>query len=147
MNEACLKDSFPLPHIDMLMDTIASHELPSFMNAFLGYNQILMHPDDQEKTTFINEKGIYCYKVIPFGFKNASVTYQRLMNKMFVEQLDDTIEVYIDDMLVKSLIVEQHMTYLSQAFNVFRKYNMKFNPSKCSFGKSSRKFLGYMVIE
>ena len=62
-----------------------------------------MHPDNQEKTAFITERGIFCYKVMPFGLKNVSATYQRLFNKMFTDYLRDTMEVYIDDMLLKSL--------------------------------------------
>ncbi|KAL5580502.1 hypothetical protein UlMin_012944 [Ulmus minor] len=116
LNKACPKDSFPLPHIDMLVDATAGHELLSFMDAFSGYNQILMHPDDQEKTTFITERGIFCYKVMPFGLKNAGATYQRLVNKMFADYLGNTMEVYIDDMLVKSLLAEQHLDHLRQAF-------------------------------
>ena len=77
-----------------------------------------MHPDDQEKTAFITERGIFCYKVIPFGLKNAGATYQRLVNKMFVDYLEETMEVYIDDMLVKSLLAEQHMDHLRQAFEL-----------------------------
>ena len=83
LNKACPKDSFPLPHIDRLVEATAGHELLSFMDAFSGYNQILMNPDDQEKTSFITERGTYCYKVMPFGIKNAEATYQRLVNKMF----------------------------------------------------------------
>ncbi|KAL5564335.1 hypothetical protein UlMin_027499 [Ulmus minor] len=116
LNKACPKDSFPLPHIDILVDATAGHELLSFMDAFSGYNQILMHPDDQEKTAFITERGIFCYKVMPFGLKNAGATYQRLVNKMFADYLGNTMEVYIDDMLVKSLLAEQHLDHLRQAF-------------------------------
>ena len=147
LNEACPKDSFPLPHIDMLVDATAGHELLSFMDAFSGYNQILMHPDDQEKTAFITERGIFCYKVMPFGLKNAGATYQRLVNKMFADYLGDTMEVYIDDMLVKSLLAEQHLDHLRQAFEVLQKYGMKLNPTKCSFGVTAGKFLGYMVTQ
>ena len=86
----------------MFVDATVGHDLLNFMDAFLGYNQILMHPDDQEKTTFITEMGIFCYKVMPFGMKNASATYQRLVNKMFADYLGNTMEVYIDDILVKS---------------------------------------------
>ena len=71
-----------------------------------------MHPDDQEKTAFIIERGIFCYKVMPFSLKNADATYQRLVNKMFADYLGDTIEVYIDDMLVKSLHDDQHLNHL-----------------------------------
>ena len=118
LNKACPNDSFPFPHIDMLVDATADHELLSFMDAFSGYNQILMHPDDQEKTAFITERGIFCYKVMRFGLKNAGTTYQRLVNKMFADYLGDTMEVYIDDMLVKSLLTEQHLDLLRQAFEV-----------------------------
>ena len=112
LNKACPKDSFPLLYIDMLVDATADHELLSFMDAFSCYNQILMHPDDQENTVFITERGIFCYKVMPFGLKNANVTYQRLVNEMFANMLRDTMEVYIDDMLVKSLIAKQHLDHL-----------------------------------
>ncbi|XP_024012926.1 uncharacterized protein LOC112087144 [Eutrema salsugineum] len=78
LNKACPKDSFPLPHIDRLVEATAGNELLSFMDAFSGYNQILMHPQDREKTSFITDRGIYCYKVMPFGLKNAGATYQRL---------------------------------------------------------------------
>ena len=122
LNKACPKDSFPLPHIDMLVDPTAGHELLSFMDAFSGYNQILMHPDNQEKTAFITERGIFCYKVMPFGLKNAGATYQRLVNKMFADYLGDTMEVYIDDMLIKSILIEQHLDHLRQAFEVLQKY-------------------------
>lgn len=87
-NKACPKDPFPLPHIDAMVDATSGHELLTFLDAYSGYNQILMHPEDQEKTVFMTDKGIYCYKVLPFGLKNAGSTYQRLV-----------MEVYIDDIL------------------------------------------------
>ena len=147
LNKACPKDSFPLPHIDMLVDATARHELLSFMDAYSGYNQILMHPDDQEKTAFVTERGTFCYKVMPFGLKNAGATYQRLVNMMFAKMLGSTMEVYIDDMLVKSLVAQQHIDHLRQSFDVLDKYGMKLNPTKCSFGVSSGKFLGYLVTQ
>ena len=89
--------------------------------------------------------GIYCYKVIPFGLKNTGSTYQLLVNMMFADQIGRTMEVYIDDMLVKSLEAEDHISHLQQAFSTLQKCNMKLNPAKCSFGVSSGKFLGYIV--
>ena len=83
LNKACPKDSYPLPRIDQLMDSIVGHQLLSFMDAFLGYNRILMDEADQEKTSFITSQGLFCYKVMPFGLKNAGATYQRLVNHMF----------------------------------------------------------------
>ena len=83
INRACPKDSFPLPRIDLIVDATTGHELLSFMDAFFGYNQFSMDPNDQEKTSFITGQGTYCYRVMPFGLKNAGATYQRLVNKMF----------------------------------------------------------------
>ncbi|XP_031281105.1 uncharacterized protein LOC116139573 [Pistacia vera] len=129
-----------------MVNATVGHELLNFMDAFSGYNQILMHPNDQEKTAFITERGTYCYKVIPFGLKNARATYQRLVNKMFSDHLGKTMEVYIDDMLIKSLIAEQHLDHLSQAFAVLRKYNMKLNPNKCSFGVLSVELSEFDIV-
>ena len=109
LNKACPKDSFPLPHIDRLVEAIVGHELLSFMDAFSGYNQILMRLDDQEKTAFITDRGTYFFKVMPFGLKNAGATYQRLVNKMFADQIGKTMEVYIDDMLDKSAHKKDHV--------------------------------------
>ena len=85
LNKACPKDSYPLPRVDVLVDSTARHQLLSFMDAFLGYNQIRMHEADQEKTFFVTSQGLFYYKVMPFGLKNAGATYQRLMNKMFAQ--------------------------------------------------------------
>ncbi|KAJ9546886.1 hypothetical protein OSB04_019429 [Centaurea solstitialis] len=154
LNKACPKDHFPLPHIDAMVDAIAGHELLRFMDAYSGYNQILMHTDDQEKTAFMTDKGIYCYKVMPsedpewrFGLKNVGSTYQRLVNMMFKEHLGRTMEVYIDDMLVKSERSIDHVAHLKQSFDILRQYKMKLNPTKCSFGVRAGKFLGYLVTQ
>ena len=145
INKACPKDSFPLPRIDLIVDATAGHELLSFMDAFSSYNQISMDPDDQEKTSFVTAQGTYCYRVMPFGLKNAGVTYQRLINRMFQKQIGATMEVYIDDMLVKSNKFDLHIAHLSEAFQILRNYNMKLNPAKCAFGVSAGKFLGFIV--
>uniref|UniRef100_A0A2N9H4D6 RNase H type-1 domain-containing protein n=1 Tax=Fagus sylvatica TaxID=28930 RepID=A0A2N9H4D6_FAGSY len=92
LNKACPKDSFPLPRIDQLVDSTAGHRLLTFMDAFSGYNQIMMDDADQEKTSFITSKGLFCYKVMPFGLKNAGATYQRLMNRMFHHQIGRNVE-------------------------------------------------------
>ena len=94
INRACPKDNFSLPQIDLIVDATAGHELLSFMDAFSGYNQISMDPGDQEKTSFITGQGTYCYRVMPFGLKNAGATYQRLVNKMFQKQIGASMEVY-----------------------------------------------------
>ena len=91
LNKACPKDPFPLPHIDAMVDATAGHEMLTFMDASSGFNQIKMHPADQESTAFITERGIYCYTAMPFGLKNAGATYQRLVNMMFKDQIGDTM--------------------------------------------------------
>ena len=145
INKACPKDSYPLPRIDLIVDATISRELLSFMNAFSSYNQISMDPSDQEKTLFVTAQGTYCYRVMSFGLKNARATYQRLVNRMFQKQIGTTMEVYIDDMLVKSTTAELHIAHLSEAFQILRNYNMKLNPAKCAFGVSAEKFLGFIV--
>ena len=147
LNQACLKDNFPLPRIDQLVDSTVGHKLLTFMNAFSGYNQIQMAEEDQEKTAFITSQGLYYYKVLPFELKNAGATYQRLVNQMFKKQIGKNVEVYVDDMLVKSREEEDHLDDLKEIFNTLRQYSMKLNPSKCAFGVSLGKFLGFIVSQ
>ena len=116
-------------------------------DAFSGYHQIPMHPPDTEKTSFITPHGLYCYNVMPFGLKNVGATYQRLVTKMFRPLLGSTMEVYIDDMLVKSKQRPDHTAHLQQTFNLLREYGMKLNPLKCAFGVSAGRFLGFMVTQ
>ena len=104
-----------------------------------------MDPDDQEKTSFVTVQGTYCYRVMPFRLKNAGATYHKLVNRMFQKQIGATMEVYIDDMLVKSTTAGPHIAHLSEAFQILRNYNMKLNPAKCAFGVSADKFLGFIV--
>ena len=87
----------------------------------------------------------YHYKVMPFGLKNTGSTYQRMMTRMFEPQLSKRIEIYVDDMVVKSKVVSEHLGDLGNTFNVLRKHKLCLNTSKCSFGMGSGKFLGYMV--
>ena len=121
------------------------HQLLSFMDAFSGYNQIKLVEADQEKTSFVTSQGLFCYKVMPFGLKNAGATYQRLMNKMFTHQIGRNIQVYVDDMLVKSIREDDYLDDLKETFNTLRSYNMKLNPNKCAFRVTAGKFLGFMV--
>ena len=147
LNKACPKDNYPLPRVDVLVDSTTRHQLLSFMDAFSGYNQIQMHEDDQEKTSFVTSQGLFCYRVMPFGLKNAGATYQRLMNRMFTPQIGRNVQVYVDDMLVKSRREEDHLEDLRETFDTLRSYNMKLNPGKCTFGVTTGKFLGFMVSQ
>ena len=101
----------------------------------------------QEKTPFITSQDLFCYKVMSFGLKNTYTTYQRLMNKMFTNQIGRNVQVYVDDMLVKSRREDDHLEDLKETFDTFRFYNMKLNLSKCAFGVTAGKFLGFMVSQ
>ena len=103
------------------MDATAGHELLNFMDAFSGYNHIRMDLSDQEKTSFVTGQGTYFYQVMPFRLKNVRATYQRLVNKMFQKQIGASMEVYIDDMLVKSVKAELYVAHLAESFQVQKK--------------------------
>ena len=147
LNKASPKDDFPLPHIDMLVDSTAGHPMLSFMDGFSGYNQILMAPEDAEKTSFITEWGTYCYRVMPFGLKNAGATYQRADTTIFHDMMHKDVEVYVDDMIVKSQGRADHLAALQRFFERIRQFRLRLNPKKCTFGVTSGKLLGHIVIE
>ena len=145
LNKACPKDIFPLPRIDHIVDATARHDIFSFLDAFSGYRQIPMHPLDAKKTTFIVPHELYCYNVMSFGLKNARAAYQRIVTRVFQPLIGKSIEVYIDDMLVKSKERLDHTMHLQETFKLLRRHNLKLNPLKCAFRFSSGKFLGFMV--
>ena len=145
LNKTCPKDPFPMPRIDQLVDATVGHPRMSFLNTFKGYHQIPLVLDDQKKTAFVTPIGNYHYKVMLFNLKNAGSTYQKIMTRMFEPQLGKSIEVYIDDMVVKSKVVFAHVGDLINIFEILRKHKLRLNAFKCSFGVRSGKFLGYMV--
>ena len=145
LNRACSKDPFPMPWIDQLVDAMVGHPRMSFLDTFQGYHQIPLALDDQKKTVFVTPVGNYHYKVIPFSLKNTGSTYPRMMTKMFEPQLGKNVEVYIDDMVVKSKLVSEHEMDLISIFEILREHKLRLNASKCSFGVGSGKFFRYMV--
>ena len=114
-----------MPRIDQLVDATVGHPRMSFLDAFQGYHQIPLATDDQEKTAFVTPMGNYHYKVMPFGLKNAGSTYQRMMTKIFDPQLGNTVKVYIDDMVVKSKLVSEHLTDLANIFETLRRHKLR----------------------
>ena len=132
-NKACPKDPFPLPQIDQLVDAMIGHPQMTFLDAFQGYHQIPLALDDQEKTVFVTPTRNYRYMVMLFGLKNAGSTYQRMMTRLFKPQLGKNIEVYIDDMVVKSKVVSEHIGDLGSIFEILKKHKLCLNASKCSF--------------
>ncbi|KAJ7959931.1 Retrovirus-related Pol polyprotein from transposon opus [Quillaja saponaria] len=145
LNEACPKDSFPLPRIDRLVDSSSGNELLSFIDAYAGYNQTKLAEEDEEKTSFIIETGTYCFKVMLFSFKNACATYQHLVNRIFKAQMGRNVEVYVDDMLIKSPSLEEHVKDLRKTFSTINHHQLKLNPTKCTFRVSSGKFPGFIM--
>ena len=141
LNKACSKDPFLMPKIDQLVDATVGHPRMSFLDAFQGYHKIPLALNDQEKIAFVTPIGNYHYKVMPF----VTPFYQRMMTKMFEPQFGRSIEVYIDDMVVKSKVVSKHVGDLTNIFEILRKHKLHLNASKCSFGVGLGKFLGYMV--
>ena len=145
LNRACPKNPFPMPRIDQLVNATVSHPRMSFLDAFQGYHQIPLALEDQEKISFVTPVGNYHYKVMPFGLKNAGSTYQHMMTKMCEPQLGKNVEVYINDMVVKSKLVSEHVEDLTSIFEILKEHKLRLNTSKCSFRVGSGKFLGYMV--
>ncbi|KAL0541676.1 hypothetical protein IC582_021731 [Cucumis melo] len=131
--------------MEIMIDATAGHEALSFMDGSSGYNQIRMALDDEEKTAFRTPKGIYCYKVMPFGLKNAGATYQRAMQRIFDDMLHKHIECYVDDLVVKSKKKCDHLKDLQLVLDRLRKYQLRMNHLKCAFGVTSGKFLGFIV--
>ena len=145
LNKACPKDPFPMPLINQLVGATVGHPRMSFLDAFQVYHQIPLASDDQEKIAFVTPIRNYHYKVMPFGLKNAGSTYQRMMTKMFELRLGKNIEIYIDDMVVKSKQESKHINNLGNIFEILRRHKLRLNAFKCSFGVGSGKFSVYMV--
>ena len=118
------EDSFPLPRINQLVDAIAGHPLLSFMDGYSRYNQIRMGKGDHDKTFFTTDRGLYCYKMMPFRLKNAGATYQQLVKKIFVKLIRKTMEVYVDDLIVKSFVIADHIKDLEETFDILWEYKM-----------------------
>ncbi|KAL0420630.1 UNVERIFIED_CONTAM: Pro-Pol polyprotein [Sesamum latifolium] len=147
LNKACPKDFYPLLKIDQLVDSTSGCELLSMMDASQGYHQIMLAPENRKRVSFITSAGTFCYTTMPFGLKNAGATYQRLLDKIFRHQIGRNMEVYVDDMLVKSKKARDHAKDLEETFSVLRKYKLKLNPGKCAFGVRGGRFLGFMVTQ
>nr|GEU44686.1 reverse transcriptase domain-containing protein [Tanacetum cinerariifolium] len=142
LNKVCPQDCYPLPEIDWKVESLCGYPFKCFLDAYNGYHQIQLAEVDEEKTTFHTRQGVYCYTKMPFGLKNAGATYQRLMDKAFEGQIGRNIEVYVDDLVVKSHTKAEMMRDVEETF---RKVNMKLNPKKCSFGLAEGVFLGHVI--
>ena len=117
----------------------------SFLDAFQGYHQNVLVVEDQEKTSFITPEGNYHHTVTPFGLKNARTIYQRMMTRMFRDNIGSIVEVYIDHMVIKSWENQRHVKDLEETFEILRQHKLRLNANKCAFGVGVGKFIGYMI--
>ena len=116
LNKASLKDKFSLPNIHIILDNTSGHEIESFHNCFTGHHQILMVEEDREKTNFITSWGTFCYRIMPFSLKNIGVTYQQTMTILFHDMIHKEMKVYVDDIIIKSKKVKDHLIDLKKVF-------------------------------
>ena len=142
-------DGYPMPIADMLVDAPAGHKVISFMDCNAGYNQIFMVEEDIYKTAFRcpGHLGLFEWVVMTFELKNAGATYQRAMNYIFHKLIGKIVEIYIDDVVVKSKGYQEHLADLRRALECARRHGLKMNPNKYAFGVSTGQFLGFMVHE
>nr|CAD39935.2 OSJNBa0091C12.13 [Oryza sativa Japonica Group]CAD40163.2 OSJNBa0061A09.2 [Oryza sativa Japonica Group] len=149
LNKATPKDEYPMPVADQLVDAASGHKILSFMDGNAGYNQIFMAEEDIHQTAFRchGAIGLFEWVVMTFGLKSAGATYQRAMNYIYHDLIGWLVEVYIDDVVVKSKEIEDHIANLRKFFERTRKYGQKMNPTKCAFGVSAGQFLGFLVHE
>eukprot|EP00253_Pinus_taeda_P016099 PITA_16099 len=145
LNKAILKDNFPLPTMEQILQSVAGSELMSFLDGFSGYNQILVHPDDRLKTTFRTKWGTYAYQKMSFGLINAGATFQRAMDIAFKGLINRTVVVYLDDIIVFSKERSNHLHDLNQIFQRCKKYGISLNPKKSFFALDQGKLLGFIV--
>ncbi|GKB28899.1 reverse transcriptase domain-containing protein [Tanacetum coccineum] len=144
LNKACLQDCYPLPEIDWKVKSLCGYPFKCFLDAYKGYHQIHMAESDEENTAFHTSQGVYCYTKMPFGLKNVGATYQRLVDKAFDNQVGQNIEVYVDDLVIKSYTEAEMIRDIEETFRTLRKINMKLNLKKYTFEAVEGMFLGYM---
>lgn len=141
---ACPINHYPLPSMEQLIDAIVGYQVLSFLDTFSGYHQIAINREDMPKIALITSKGRYTYIKMPIGLKNAGVTFQILMNKVFKKKIKRNMEYYVDDMIVK-LSFKNHADYLVECVEILKRNKMRINPYKYTFGVASAKFLVYIV--
>jgi hypothetical protein len=147
LNKACPKVPYPLPRIDQFVDSTAGCETLSFLDAYSGYHQIRMKESDQLVTSFITPFGMYCYITMPFGLRNAGATYQRCMNHVFGEHIGQTVEAYVDGIVVKTRKASDLLTDLEATFKCLKAKGIELNPEKCVFGVPRGMLMGFIVSE
>jgi len=145
LNKACPRDPYPLPRIDQIVDSTSECDLLSFLDAYSGFHQIRMSREDRKHIAFLTMDGLYCYVVMPYGLRNALPTFVRAMNKTFGDLIRNKVEVYVNDIVVKTKEGSTLLEDLALVFDRLRATRTKLNPEKCVFGVSAGKLLGFLV--
>lgn len=149
LDKAMSKDEYLMPIVEMFVDAAAGQKILSFMNGNAGYNQIFMAPEDIHKTAFkcMGAIGLFEWVIMTFGLKNTGATYQRAMNYIFHDLIGRLMEIYIDDVVVKSATAKDHLDDLHRVLERTRKHGLRMNPKKCVFRVIVGQLLGFLVHE
>ncbi|MCO5548431.1 hypothetical protein L7F22_001887 [Adiantum nelumboides] len=147
VNLATVKDNYPLPITDHVLERVAGKQTYSFLDGLLGYNQLAIALEDQHRMAFSIEWGIYAYRVMPFGLTNAPAMFQRLMNDAFKEYLWIFLEIHMDDLCIHSLLRIEHIEHLKKVFEKYKTYRICLNPDKCIFMVRQGRILGHIDFE
>ncbi|GBG68109.1 hypothetical protein CBR_g2660 [Chara braunii] len=145
LNAITVKNQEPLPHIDDLLDRVQGCRYFSKIDLKSGYHQIAIRPKDQHKTAFQTRYGLYKFVLMPFGLCNAPGTFQHAMNEIFHDYLDKFVILYLDDILIFSKTVEEHVAHLDKVLSLLRQLKFKINGEKCEFGRTRILYLGYEI--
>lgn len=145
INNITTKDNFPIPRIDIVLESLKGASLFTSLDLKSGYWQIPIAEKDKDKTAFSTEDGMYRFCRMPFGLCNAPATFQRLMQHILKPALNKFAMVYLDDIIIYSPNFEQHIVHLTEVFTLIRKSGLKLSPAKCQFAKTSLKYLGHVV--
>ena len=145
VNKITRKDSFPMPLVSETLDALSGTKYFSTLDLKSGYWQIEMHPESREKTAFATSSGLYEFLVMPFGLTNSGASFQRLMGHILRGLEYRYALIYIDDIIIFSKSVEEHLAHLEEVFRRLRDANVKLNPKKCSFAKQKVEYLGHLV--
>jgi ribonuclease HI len=145
LNKCSRKDNYPLPKMEHMLQKVSGSKVMSFIDGFSGYNQIVVHPEDKEKTAFTTPWGTFMYEKMPFGLMNAGATFQRAMDIAFIGEKDKFVLIYLDDITVFSSSHELHLQHLRRTFLKCRRYGISLNPKKSNFALKEGKLLGHIV--
>lgn len=141
INKVSLKDNYPLPKMDHILQKVVGSSRISLLDGFLGYNQVLAHPNDQDKTAFTTPWGTFMYVKIPFGLMNVGATFQRAMDIAFADDIGHFIVIYLDGITVFSKTDEEHLAHLRRVFEKCKRFGISLNPKKTLFGQRASVFL------